>query len=244
MGGVLRGHRAVGGAAGPAQRQRAQLLREAPRVRGPLRTTAPHRRRGRQDLTTVPPPDLRQGRTIPADPQEVAPAATPRRHASRSYKPTSTPSSPTTTTSDPTAASAASPPPNAGPPPHQRSTSASPCPAQPRTAPPSLPTTASSASAATASPSAANGAAAPPASTTTTPTPPSSSTTASCAPSNSTPPGATSPPDSHADADPPNIPLSEMSRDNSVRHVARHRQVVDDLCGDTEIGTGRFSLTT
>ena len=58
---VLRGHRRLGCAAGSAHRQRPELLRAAPRLRGPLRDRAASDRRRAQDLAgpTTPRPAAR-----------------------------------------------------------------------------------------------------------------------------------------------------------------------------------------
>ena len=51
-----------------------------------------------QTLPALPPPDLREGRALPPDPQEVPRQPRPRRRPRSSSKPSSTTSSPTTTT--------------------------------------------------------------------------------------------------------------------------------------------------
>ena len=58
--------------AGDAVGQRAVLLRQAPRLRGAVRSPAPRRRGPPDDRAALPPADHRQGRTVPADAQEVA----------------------------------------------------------------------------------------------------------------------------------------------------------------------------
>ena len=116
---------------GSAQRQRAELLRKPTRLRGLLRDRAPRHRRGGQDQPALPPPDLRQGGTVPTDPQEVVAPPAPRPPTSPSCRHSSTPSSTTTTTTAPTAPSADAPPSKHGRRHRRRSTSASPCPAPP-----------------------------------------------------------------------------------------------------------------
>ena len=100
-------HRAAADPGLPSQlpdRQRRHLHRQLPRRHGRHgdRAAVPGHRL--QALPALPPPDLRQGRALPPDPQEVPRQARPRRSPRSSCSANSTPSPPTTTTSDPTAA--------------------------------------------------------------------------------------------------------------------------------------------
>ena len=81
-----------------------------------IETRAARPRHRLQALPPLPPPDLRQGRTLPPDPQEVARQAAPRHATSPNCKPSSTGSGPTTTPSAPTGPSAGAPPPRPSPP--------------------------------------------------------------------------------------------------------------------------------
>ncbi len=72
-----------------AHRQRCDLHRQTPprRPRRPGDRARPARRPVRP-LPALPPPDLRQGRTLPADPEEMAGRATPPGHHRRPATPT------------------------------------------------------------------------------------------------------------------------------------------------------------
>ena len=97
-----------------ADRQRHGLhhpVRRRPRRPQRLRARAPPPRHRPEELPTQPPHHLRQGRAIPADPEEVAPRPTrPARPPSPSCRPSSTPSPTTTTTTGRTAPCRTGPP--------------------------------------------------------------------------------------------------------------------------------------
>ena len=225
LGRLQRGQRRVGRAAGPAQRQRAELLRTPARLRGLLRDPAPIDRRRGQDQPALPPSDLRQGRTVPADLEEVVAPSAPRRRSRRAADPARRvrrllqPSSPS-----PRYRAAHTHRGMGGDTTGHQSRHR---PAQPRHAGPMSSSTAavSSTSAAIKSLWASNGTAASPVSTTTTATPPCSSTIASSEPSPSIPPAATNPSGRPRGGTRKSRVLpspSGMPRDISVRHVARH----------------------
>ncbi len=184
-------------------RQRAVLLRAPARLRGAVRSPPARRRSATLHRAALPPPDHRQGRTVPADPQAVAAPPTPRRRPRRVTGPArrvlpllqrrTTPSRHRSADPDQSLAGQPRrhPPPSPSPP-----RSARPDPATARS-----PTKASPSSTSWQSTSAPNGPAATPPSSSTAPTPPCSSPINSCATSASTPPAATSPPGDHA-ADP------------------------------------------
>ena len=208
---VQRGRPALGVARRRAVGQRPVLLRQAARLRGAVRA-APARRRGATvHRPALPPPDHRQGRTVPTDPQEVAAPPDRSPPTSPSCKPSSTSSVASTTIERPHQGIGRVTPiePLAGHPVAQPARRRRPRPdlAAP-TQPQSSSTTASPSSTTSPSTSAPNGPAATPPSSSTASTPPCSSTANSSATYASTRPAATSPPDDAAadHADPATYP--------------------------------------
>ena len=94
-----------------AHRQRRHLHRHTPprRPRRPRDRARPPRHPV-PPLPALPPPDLRQGRAFPPDPEEMARRPTTRHHPHATCNASSTASAATTTPSDPTAPSTAAPP--------------------------------------------------------------------------------------------------------------------------------------
>ena len=90
-----------------ALRQRRRLHRLSPQGQGAPGIRARAARRALQELTPLPPPDLRKDRATPPDTQALPLQATTASHALRTPRPSSTPSPTTTTTSGHTEPSAA-----------------------------------------------------------------------------------------------------------------------------------------
>ena len=81
----------------PAQRQRRRLQRQITQGQGPAQVRARAPRHRRQALDAVSPPDLRQGRALPPDPEAIPRQADAGSDRSPSCRSSSTPSAPTTT---------------------------------------------------------------------------------------------------------------------------------------------------